>query len=417
MNVIVSNKQKNIIDNANIDTIKDLNGLFNIDDLINKLKNYIFNKIIIDATSLINFTSDEVLQKLVNSIGSDRLIILLPSVPEPPKEFVDKLINFKIYNFSNNINDVVDLVNNPRNQNSFSPDLVENVGNGFYIDNSVKNDAPNDQMDFSLPNIIESMNISDGSINNDNNFQSEIPNDINVLNNSNDNTSNIFSDINNSHIDLDDGFKINDVSEDGAFPDFNFESSNNLEDNNVFLHPNLNLSTSEEKKTNKMVIGFKNITIHAGSTSLIYMLLRVIDSIYHKKTLAIEIDNNNFKYYQNRNMMSVNSADVINTIENSDADIIFIDLNNYDNLSICNDVLYLVEPSIIRLNRLMMEDNGIFKKLSGKKVILNMSFLNNEEVSAFSNEAGMPMFYNIPPLNDRVQNSILEELLDKLGIK
>ena len=35
MNVIVSNKQKNVLDNANIDAIKDLNGLFNVDELIN----------------------------------------------------------------------------------------------------------------------------------------------------------------------------------------------------------------------------------------------------------------------------------------------------------------------------------------------------------------------------------------------
>ena len=34
MNVIVSNKQKDIIDNANIDAIKDLNGFFNVGDLI-----------------------------------------------------------------------------------------------------------------------------------------------------------------------------------------------------------------------------------------------------------------------------------------------------------------------------------------------------------------------------------------------
>ena len=53
MNIIVSNKQKEIIDNANIDAIKDLNGLFNVDDLLGKLKNYFFSRVILDATSLI----------------------------------------------------------------------------------------------------------------------------------------------------------------------------------------------------------------------------------------------------------------------------------------------------------------------------------------------------------------------------
>ena len=61
MNVIVSNRQKEIIDNANIDAIKDLNGLFNVNDLINKFKNYFFSKMILDATSIVNFASREVL--------------------------------------------------------------------------------------------------------------------------------------------------------------------------------------------------------------------------------------------------------------------------------------------------------------------------------------------------------------------
>ena len=68
MNVIVANKQKGIIDNANIDAIKDFNGLFNVDDLISKFKNYFFSKLILDATSVVNFTSKEVLEKLSNAI-------------------------------------------------------------------------------------------------------------------------------------------------------------------------------------------------------------------------------------------------------------------------------------------------------------------------------------------------------------
>ena len=104
MNVIVSNKQKQIIDNANIDAIKDLNGLFNVDDLISKFKNYFFNKMILDATSIVNFTSDVTLEKLAHEIGSERLYILLPENPEPPKSFTDKLIELRIYNLSRFLN-------------------------------------------------------------------------------------------------------------------------------------------------------------------------------------------------------------------------------------------------------------------------------------------------------------------------
>ena len=107
VNVIVSNRQKEIIDNANIDAIKDLNGLFNVNDLINKFKNYFFSKMILDATSVVDFASKEVLTTLANEIGAEKLIILLPATPEPPEEFKKLLIELKIYNFTNDINDVI----------------------------------------------------------------------------------------------------------------------------------------------------------------------------------------------------------------------------------------------------------------------------------------------------------------------
>ena len=113
MNVIVSYKKKDIIDNANIDAIKDLNGLFNVADLIDKFKNYFFSKMILDATSVENFASREVLTQLVDGIGADRLIILLPQTPPPPDEFKKLLIDLRIYNFSNDINDIVKFIDTP----------------------------------------------------------------------------------------------------------------------------------------------------------------------------------------------------------------------------------------------------------------------------------------------------------------
>ena len=412
MNIIVSNKQKDIIDNANIDAIKDLNGLFNVDDLLGKLKNYFFSRVILDATSLINFTSDEVLQKLVDDIGGERLFILLPAVPEPPKEFVEKLINLKIYNFSNKISELINFINNPQNQNNLASS-IENSPNNFYVDSSVKEDdedsnnmtissainsvdANDVQNDFSLENVLDSMNISSNK-----EEDSSLDNGDIVLNNP---VSDMFSSIN-----VDNPFPVLDNP--------NNSQGNNFGDGNIFLHHNLGIGTSEEERNNRIIIGFKNVTDHAGSTSLIYMLLKTIESVYHKKVIAIEIDSDNFKYYQMPNMFSVNSSNINNVLNAWDAEVILVDLNGYDNLSICSDVLYLVEPSIIRLNKLMMEDSEIFIKLNGKRVILNMSLLNDNEVMAFSKEAGMPMFYNIPPLNDRIQNNVLSELWDKLAIK
>ena len=123
MIVIVSNKQKSVLDNANIDAIKDLNcipggtaeigdaikdlnGVFNVQDLINNFKNYFFTKMVIDATSIVDFTNPEVLRQLASGIGSEKLVVLLPPKPEPPLRFLETLVNIGIYNFSTNIDEL-----------------------------------------------------------------------------------------------------------------------------------------------------------------------------------------------------------------------------------------------------------------------------------------------------------------------
>ena len=191
MNVIVANKQKKIIDNANIDAIKDFKGLFNVDDLISKFKNYFFSKLILDATSIINFTSRTVLEKLATSIGTDRLVILLPESPLPPKSFVDLLLELKIYNFSNKIEDVVSFLAKP---NTYDDIIKTMKYDNLYVDNSIK----------------------DSNLNQDSNS---------TLNNN--------------------SFSKNELYED----DRNNEKINQFFDNRAF--------------TNKKIIGFKNVTLHA----------------------------------------------------------------------------------------------------------------------------------------------------------
>ena len=144
MNVVVSNRQKDIIDNANIDAIKDLNGLFNVDDLISKFKNYFFSKMILDATSVVNFATKDVLTKLANEIGADKLVVLLPSTPEPPAEFKQLLIDLKIYNFSNKIEDVVRFIDKPNTYENAMDLLSNSDEKSMYVDNSVKDSNLND---------------------------------------------------------------------------------------------------------------------------------------------------------------------------------------------------------------------------------------------------------------------------------
>ena len=397
MNIIVTNKQKEIIDNANIDAIKDLNGLFNVDDLISKLRNYFFSRVILDATSVISFPTQEVLEKLANGIGADRLVILLPATPEPPREFVERLVSLKIYNFSNKIDDVIRFINRPNTYNDVKG-FVSTNNVDFYVDNSIKEDNVNNgfnNTNLELNNRQESY--TDEELNVDDDFD-ELDNKKN-MDISQSNISNIpLNTLNNS---------------------FNNGNINSLENiptggiNNGTVFLNSNVSNNG---INKRIIGIKNITEHAGSTTLTYLLTKMAINNLHKKVLAVEVNKNDFSYYQDPNMISVGDGQLENTISNKNYDIIFIDLNDCQNMGICNDIIYLVEPSIIKLNKLMAMNRNIFKELAGKKIILNKSLLNESDVTTFSNEAGMSMFYNLKPLNDRLFNDDILKLLHLLGI-
>ena len=116
-------------------------------------------------------------------------------------------------------------------------------------------------------------------------------------------------------------------------------------------------------------------------------------------------------------MISVDSSNLSNVIERlNDADIILIDMNDTTNDDICCNVLYLLEPSIIMLNKLVKKDKNIFSKLKGSRIILNKSFLDDKAIYDLEKEAGAKFFYNIPPLDDRKKNStVFTEFFSKLG--
>ena len=101
----------------------------------------------------------------------------------------------------------------------------------------------------------------------------------------------------------------------------------------------------------------------------------------------------------------------------SDHDVLLLDVND-DKKAIesCTDVIYLIEPSIIKLNRLTMVDPKIILKLKNKKVVLNQSLLSSNDVAEFEYESKMEVFFNLPPLDER-ENDLpaLNDLLVKLG--
>lgn len=172
---------------------------------------------------------------------------------------------------------------------------------------------------------------------------------------------------------------------------------------------------SSHSVSNKRIIGIKNITDSAGATSLIYMLKKVLSSYY--SVMALEVDKRDLTYFKDKDTLTVKDDEINNIISKySSIDIFLLDLNKSNKEYLCTDVLYLVEPSILKLNKLAIINPKIINDIKGKKVVLNKSLLSESEIADFEVETRIKVYYNIPPLNDKKDNSdILSPLLEKLG--
>lgn len=172
---------------------------------------------------------------------------------------------------------------------------------------------------------------------------------------------------------------------------------------------------SSHSVSNKRIIGIKNITDSAGATSLIYMLKKVLSSYY--SVMALEVDKRDLTYFKDKDTLTVKDDEINNIINKYNSiDIFLLDLNKSNKEYLCTDVLYLVEPSILKLNKLAIINPKIINDIKGKKVVLNKSLLSESEIADFEVETRIKVYYNIPPLNDKKDNSdILSPLLEKLG--
>lgn len=312
MNIVVANRGKNIIYSANIEIVKEITGVFKVEEIYNYFKTTFYRKIIIDATALADFPNSMVLEKLARSFDLDKIILLLPNDSAPPKEFLSHLVTMGIYNFTDNVQGLKELVERSN--------TIEEV-RGFIINKNVT--STSDTLDFQpIPNT--GMNI---------------------------------------------------------------------------------------------VLGIKNITDSAGATTLIYMLKKQLELKNNFSVIGVEVDKQDFLYFNDPKLESIKGDKLQNYLSTkSNVNLILVDLtnNNYDGL--CTDILYLVEPSMYKINRLVMQKRTAFSELKGKKIILNKSMLNEKDTAIFAKEAGISVYFNLPSLNDRALNPILDELLDKLGV-
>lgn len=306
MNVIVANQYKNELSNLDVDVIKSITGEFDADELVAMFKNFFFDKMILDITAIKNYKNLEVIQKLAMGLSAEKLILIIPDEECSSSTYLSSIISMGIYNFTNNVNAVKQLIENP---------------------NSYKDVAK-----------IQQLNAS-------------------------------------------------------------------------------SIASSEEHIGGKKIIGVKNVTEHAGATTLIYMMKKELNNIYGNSVCALEVNRRDFSYFNEKNMFSIGEGELNERVKSlNNCNVIFIDLNDCQDTSVCTDIIYLMEPSTLQLNKMIRKNRKVFEKLNGKKIILNKSMLNNKDVGDFEYESNSKIFYNLPALDERKKNDSVNDLLFRLGL-
>lgn len=175
------------------------------------------------------------------------------------------------------------------------------------------------------------------------------------------------------------------------------------------------VSSTSISKLGLRVIGIKNVTEHAGSTTFTYLLKKHLEKQYN--CVAVEVDEHDFIYFNDKTLKSTSSLDLPSFIAtNSDKEVILVDLNDRGSVSSCTEVIYLIEPGLIKLNKLIRKDKRAFDKLRDKKIVLNRSVLTDRDVKDFEYESRSKVFFNVPYLDDKLEHSkVIDELLIKLG--
>ena len=311
MNVIVGNERMDELASLDVDVIKSINGVFDATEIVSIFKNFYFNKMILDATSIKEYVNTSNIQKIANELDPNKIILFLPKVEEvSSKSYLSELVKIGIYNFTNNIEGVKYLVTH----------------------------------------------------------------------------SNTYQDV----------------------------AALEQEQEQV---QELTQTVQEKVQSGCRVVGIRNVTDHAGATTLIYMLKRELERIYGETVYAIEVSKHDLQYFNVKNTISCTKESLVPTINKlENASLILVELNDCEDDTACGDVLYLIEPSSIRLNKLMRTNRNIFNELVGKKIVLNKSLLSGKDINDFEYEAKTKVFYNMPPLDERRKNEQISTLIGNVGL-
>lgn len=325
MNVIIANRNRQLLSQLNIEIAKKLEGEFEVEYIVDTFKNFYFQKMILDVTAIKGYKEIVNLQKLSVALETEKIILLLDdSVETSDPSYLSKLISIGFYNFTKNLDGVNYLYANPNSYRDVA-----------YIHQI----EPVVQQPIQQPAILTAM----------------APNAV------------------------------------------------------VKQQP---VVTPMSRK----IIGIKNVTKQSGATTFSYMMYNRLSKFY--STVVAEVGKSDFKYFNNQNLSTIDANSVSDfIIKNGDKDIIILDVNDDNHaIELCTDVIYLLEPSIIKLNKMMMIHPDSLTKLRHEKVLLNQSLLTPRDVSDFERESGLKIFQNMPPLDERSSSSKdLDAFLMKLG--
>lgn len=166
----------------------------------------------------------------------------------------------------------------------------------------------------------------------------------------------------------------------------------------------------------RIVIGIENLTEHAGASTITNMLVRQINA-HGYQAYGIEMFKQDLMFYRDPSLSACfTAADLDRKLKDYvDASAVIIDLNNFGEAEkYCDEILYLVEPSYIKMTKLLRKNKNAFAERKDDKIVLNKSFVNDKEVADFQYETKTRVFKNIPPLNDR--NKDIEEINELLRL-
>ena len=104
MNVIISNRNRDILSNLKVEIIKTMSGEFTADEIISVFSSMFYNKMFLDISSIKNYSDIKEIQKLALNLDANKIVLLLENNEICSSSlFQSKLVNMGIYNFTSNL--------------------------------------------------------------------------------------------------------------------------------------------------------------------------------------------------------------------------------------------------------------------------------------------------------------------------